>query len=116
MSRSGERLFDKREDSTWVLVGALPEELQEIARQRKQPAAAAPLGDFTFVTFHQAYGYEDFIEGIRPRIEASDDDEAGALSYMLEPGVFMKAALAALHEFCGLTRGERKARFANVRP
>lgn len=124
MSRSGERLFDKREDSTWVLVGALPEQLQEIARQRKQPAMAAPLSDFTFVTFHQAYGYEDFIEGIRPKIEVSGDDEGGALSYVLEPGVFMKAALAALrlagydgslHEFCGLTRGERTARFANAR-
>lgn len=124
-SRSGERLFDKRQDSTWVLAVALPDELEEIARRRKQPASAVSLDDFTFVTFHQAYGYEDFIEGIRPRIEASGDDEGGTLSYALEPGVFMRAALAALrlagydgtlHEFCGLTRGDRKARFANVRP
>jgi hypothetical protein len=123
--RVGEAMFDKEEDSTWVLVVELPEDLQEIARRRKQPTSGVPLDDFTFVTFHQAYSYEDFIEGIRPRIEPSGDDEGGALSYVLEPGVFMKAALAALrlagydgtlHEFCGLRRAERKARFANARP
>jgi 5-methylcytosine-specific restriction protein B len=123
-SRARDRLFDKKEDSTWVLVADLPDELREIAKQRKAPVSAAKLDDFTFVTFHQAYGYEDFIEGIRPRVEASIDDESGALSYSLEPGAFMKAVRAALrlagydgslHELCGLTRQERKAQFASAR-
>lgn len=123
-SRVGEPMFDKQKDSTWVLVVDLPEELQDVIKQRKAPASASTLDDFTFVTFHQAYGYEDFIEGIRPKVEVSGDDEAGALSYALEDGAFMKAARAALrlagyegslHDFCGLTHDERKAQFASAR-
>ena len=40
-------------------------------------------GRFKFVTFHQAYSYEDFVEGIRPH-----SDEAGNISYDVKPGVF----------------------------
>lgn len=122
-SRSGEQLFDKQADSTWMLVVELPEELRSIVKQRKTPSFATTLDDFTFVTFHQAYGYEDFIEGIRPKLELSVDDDAGALLYTLEDGAFMKAVRAALrlasyagslHDFCGLPRKEREATFANA--
>jgi len=37
-----------------------------------------------FITFHQSYGYEDFIEGIRPHLE----DESKDLKYMLHSGIF----------------------------
>jgi 5-methylcytosine-specific restriction protein B len=37
---------------------------------------------YAFVTFHQSYAYEDFVEGIRPR--AKD----GHISYDTEPGLF----------------------------
>jgi Cdc6-like AAA superfamily ATPase len=123
-SRVGEPMFDKSEDSTWLLAVSLPEELREIVKQRKAPVSATKLDDFAFVTFHQAYGYEDFIEGIRPRVESSDDDEGGTLSYALADGAFMKAVRAALrlanydgslHELCGLTREERNTQFTNAR-
>ena len=38
-----------------------------------------------FITFHQSYGYEDFIEGIKPII-----DERGNISYQIKAGVFKK--------------------------
>lgn len=42
-------------------------------------------GRINFVTFHQSYGYEDFIEGIKPII-----DERGNISYQVKSGVFKK--------------------------
>jgi 5-methylcytosine-specific restriction protein B len=35
-----------------------------------------------FVTFHQSYGYEEFVEGLRA------NSEDGAISYDVEPGIF----------------------------
>lgn len=37
-----------------------------------------------FITFHQSYGYEDFIEGIRPQLENESKD----LNYVIHSGIF----------------------------
>lgn len=47
-------------------------------------------GRISFVTFHQSYGYEDFVEGLRPEL-AKD----GGVSYEIRPGLFRKVADAA---------------------
>jgi 5-methylcytosine-specific restriction protein B len=48
-------------------------------------------GRISFTTFHQSYGYEDFIEGIRPELSDETDNEENAnaeLNYHLKAGVF----------------------------
>lgn len=51
----------------------------------KRYEALRQSGRISFVTFHQAFGYEEFVEGIRPVTED------GQISYRVKPGVFKSA-------------------------
>ena len=42
-------------------------------------------GNYEFVTFHQSYGYEEFIEGLRPKLGDGGD---GQVLYEIRSGVF----------------------------
>lgn len=53
------------------------------------------VGQITFTTFHQSYGYEEFIEGIKPNLSDSSDKK---ISYEIAEGVFK--------ECCERARGE----------
>lgn len=45
-------------------------------------------GLVAFTTFHQSFGYEDFIEGIRPKLAREDGGSSGEIEYELRDGVF----------------------------
>jgi 5-methylcytosine-specific restriction protein B len=44
----------------------------------------------SFVTFHQSFGYEEFVEGLRPHLNADNQ-----VAYSVLPGVFRKACDSA---------------------
>lgn len=53
-------------------------------------------GRVKFVTFHQSYSYEEFIEGIRPRFNTDEASESGgSLQYGIENGILKDMATAA---------------------
>lgn len=51
-------------------------------------------GRVEFVTFHQSYSYEEFIEGIRPIIKSSEDEESekNEIKYEIKPGILRNIA------------------------
>lgn len=49
---------------------------------------------YEFVTFHQAFSYEDFIEGIKPVM----DEESNELKYEIKDGVFKQICNRALND------------------
>ncbi|WP_233709986.1 MULTISPECIES: McrB family protein [unclassified Helicobacter] len=51
-------------------------------------------GQIEFITFHQSYSYEDFIEGIRPKIS-----DRGEVSYEIKDGIFKKICKKALENY-----------------
>jgi len=70
--------------------GAVPD-TREATMARYRGLAEA--GQIRFVTFHQSYSYEDFVEGLRPLTGAGED----AAGFRLEPrrGIFREIATLA---------------------
>lgn len=83
-------VFDKTADSTWQLAGDWRESCAELIDAVDDYKAGAPgtgsVQRYTFVTFHQSYGYEDFVEGLRPVL--GGDGEAGEIQYEIRSGAF----------------------------
>ncbi len=51
-----------------------------------------------FVTFHQSYSYEDFVEGLRPPVSSKDgegDEDKSGFRLEVSPGVFHRIATRA---------------------
>lgn len=59
---------------------------------------------YSFVTFHQSYGYEEFVEGLRPILNG--DAKSSEIQYEIRPGVFKK--------LCDQARQAPEQRFAMV--
>ncbi|ECQ5850747.1 TPA: AAA family ATPase [Campylobacter jejuni] len=51
-------------------------------------------GQIVFTTFHQSYGYEEFVEGIKPRIDSEENSKE--IKYEIKDGIFKELCEKAL--------------------
>ncbi|WP_459814353.1 McrB family protein [Campylobacter concisus] len=74
-------------------------------------------GQIKFITFHQSYGYEEFVEGIKPVFDRENGNEDNEISYKIEKGIFYQCCEDALHlagykdgldKFCTLSKKEQQ--------
>lgn len=99
INRASQSYFDKDDSSNWFLLAdSLPlladlqnklDDYQNVISHQFQ----AKKQRFSFVSFHQAYGYEEFVEGIRPHIA-----DNGQMSYRIESGAFLRLCQQAKHD------------------
>lgn len=103
--RMAPAVFDKLPDSSWILAGDWEDAAADLKRLVDEYDAGPPSAEFikrySFVTFHQSYGYEEFVEGLRPVLDV--DAETGEIQYEIRAGVFKdlcrKARMAPDQQF-----------------
>ena len=101
-------VFDKTSDSVWQFAGDWQDACADLIALVDQLKAgqqdAVRVQRYSFVTFHQSYGYEEFVEGLRPVLNG--DADAGEVEYEFRPGAFK--------ELCRKARQAPDQRFAMV--
>src|SRR5204863_2204679 len=75
----------------------------------EQPAGSASEDFHEFVTFHQSFAYEDFVEGLKP---VAPGHEGGDISYSVVPGIFRRVCAKA--EAAWRAQPQRPPRFLLV--
>lgn len=101
-------VFDKTSDSTWQFAGdwreSCAELIEAVDAYKAGPPTNGSVQRYSFVTFHQSYGYEEFVEGLRPVL--GSDAETGEIQYEIRSGVFK--------DLCRRARSAPEQRFAMV--
>lgn len=101
-------VFDKASDSVWRLAGEWADSCADLIETVKAYRAGLPTSGavrrYSFVTFHQSYGYEEFVEGLRPVLNG--DAETSEIQYEIRAGVFK--------DLCRRARSAPDQRFAMV--
>lgn len=95
-TRQAPFLFDKDTDAQWFLTSEGKEYVNErladeLTVLRNPGASSLSTSDFVdFVTFHQSFAYEEFVEGLKPSL-----NEEGQVVYEVRPGIFRRACTRA---------------------
>lgn len=66
-----------------IIDGKVSDDFKEVKKRYEQLSSEGRIG---FITFHQSYSYEEFIEGLKPSME--DNEDSAEVRYSVEPGVF----------------------------
>ena len=91
-------IFELVRSGTWKLVDdwqdQVPDLPELLAQGGNGSENAGGMSRYEYVTFHQSYSYEDFVEGIRP----TQDDDSEEVVYRVEPGVFRRICARAKND------------------
>lgn len=93
-SRAALPLFDKDSSGAWYLLPDAREHLHELQQRLvlyRQPSQPQQVQRYVMLSFHQAYGYDEFVEGIRPVL----DEHTGQMRYQIRDGAFLKLCMQA---------------------
>ena len=125
-------IFEKNEKSEWcvdtkILNDECPEAIDLYEKYKeikdKKVGTSYTKENFKFITFHQSYGYEEFVEGIKPVFD--DENEDGDITYEISKGIFYQCCENALllsdykgklRDFCDLPKDERQKFFNENTP
>jgi len=83
-------IFSKDEQSVWtvdreMVEEQLPELIVRLKMFREFKPVTKEIKRYEYVTFHQSYCYEDFVEGIKPVMSEEVNEN---LTYEVKPGIF----------------------------
>ena len=125
-------IFEKNEKSEWrvdikILNDECPEAIELYEKYKeikdKKVDTSYTKENFKFITFHQSYGYEEFVEGIKPLFDGENED--GDMTYEISKGIFYQCCENALllsdykgklRDFCDLPKDERQNFFNENTP
>ena len=109
-NRASQAYFDKDNSGAWYLLPESMDLLSDLAQQLAEFQQAQRENNsqnkefrqqrFSMVSFHQAYGYEEFVEGIRPVMASSDHtkNSSSQMSYSVQDGAFLKLCQRAAND------------------
>jgi hypothetical protein len=95
--RSEPMYFYKDENSNWMIDEELlsqyyPEGVELLNNASNFIGKEGnTIKNYEFITFHQSFSYEDFIEGIKPKLDSNESE----VSFEIKDGVFKKLCLKA---------------------
>lgn len=109
-NRASQAYFDKDNSGAWYLLPESVDLLNHLAQQLAEFQQAQRENNsqnqefrqqrFTMVSFHQAYGYEEFVEGIRPVMTVPNHvtNSSTQMSYAIQDGAFLKLCQRAAND------------------